>query len=185
MTKLFRQARKSESFVLPMLNGVMQSKEGVAIIDLRQDSDFGQSRLPSSTNVPIAKPGVKSPFSDPSRLSEIWTKLENLFNDPSEALKQAISGKRVLVVCYDGDSARVAASVMRAKGHSADSLRGGISGLTSFISCPTASDSDSSPLSAPSWLQLCEAQDRPSQVGGTTSPATSKLLSLHHPAVRA
>lgn len=35
--------------------------------------------------------------------------------------------KRTLVICYDGDTSRVATSVLRAKGYAADSIRGGFS----------------------------------------------------------
>lgn len=38
----------------------------------------------------------------------------------------------VLVVCYDGDSARVATSVLRARGLEADSVRGGYRALQMF-----------------------------------------------------
>lgn len=38
----------------------------------------------------------------------------------------------VLVVCYNGDSARVATSVLRAKGLEADSVRGGLHGLRAY-----------------------------------------------------
>ena len=40
-----------------------------------------------------------------------------------------LRGKRVLTMCYDGDSARVANSVLRAKGVNSDSIRGGYGAL--------------------------------------------------------
>jgi hypothetical protein len=36
-----------------------------------------------------------------------------------------LSGKDVVVICYDGDTARVATSVLRAKGITATSIKGG------------------------------------------------------------
>lgn len=185
MAKLLDRAKRTDPFDISTLSCAIRPKEDVAILDLRQAYDFDQGKLPGSTNLPVALPGTRSPFFDPPLLSQTWTTLENLFNAPSEALKQATTGKRVLVVCYDGDTARVAASVMRAKGHNTDSLRGGLSGLATLITSPSASDSESSLLSMPSWLQLSEAQDGPSQTGGTASQPSSKLLSMHHPVVRA
>jgi rhodanese-related sulfurtransferase len=45
-----------------------------------------------------------------------------------EALSK-LRGQHVLVICYHGDTARVATSVLRAKGIEADSLRGGYQAL--------------------------------------------------------
>lgn len=49
--------------------------------------------------------------------------LEQIFGD--ERLVTDLGSYHVLVVCYDGDTARVATSVLRAKGLDADSVRGG------------------------------------------------------------
>lgn len=49
--------------------------------------------------------------------------LETIFKDAR--LVSDLGSYRVLVVCYDGDTARVATSVLRAKGIDADSVRGG------------------------------------------------------------
>jgi hypothetical protein len=71
-------------------------------------------------------------------LEELWLELESLFNikdkagnrnASAEALMSIFRGKRVLTLCYDGDSARVANSVLRAKGVEAECIRGGYSAL--------------------------------------------------------
>lgn len=49
-----------------------------------------------------------------------WVELEQIFANVSD-----LGSHHVLVVCYDGDTARVATSVLRAKGINADSVRGG------------------------------------------------------------
>lgn len=49
--------------------------------------------------------------------------LEKIFTD--DVLVSDLGRHHILVVCYDGDSARVATSVLRAKGVEADSVRGG------------------------------------------------------------
>lgn len=53
--------------------------------------------------------------------------LEQIFGD--ERLVSDLGSYHVLVVCYDGDTARVATSVLRAKGLNADSVRGGYRAL--------------------------------------------------------
>lgn len=52
-----------------------------------------------------------------------WVELEQIFGD--ERLISDFGPCHILVVCYDGDTARVATSVLRAKGLDADSVRGG------------------------------------------------------------
>lgn len=89
------------------------------MIDLRQPADFQSWHLPGSANYPLVslRPHTASPFSDAGVLEAQWVELERIFHD--------VSGGHVLVVCYDGDTARVATSVLRAKGLEADSVRGG------------------------------------------------------------
>lgn len=50
-----------------------------------------------------------------------------MFSD--EMALSRLQGHHVLVICYHGDTARVATSVLRAKGIEADSLRGGYQAL--------------------------------------------------------
>lgn len=55
-----------------------------------------------------------SPFLDPVVLEAQWLELEQIFKD--ERLVSELGSYHVLIVCYDGDTARVATSVLRAKG---------------------------------------------------------------------
>lgn len=76
-------------------------------------------------NLPLSSvgPQTPSPFSDPGVLEAQWVELEKIFKD--DVLVSDLGRHHVLVVCYNGDSARVATSVLRAKGLEADSVRGG------------------------------------------------------------
>ena len=56
-----------------------------------------------------------------------WLELETMFRN--ETALARLQGHHVLVICYNGDTARVATSVLRAKGIEADSLRGGYQAL--------------------------------------------------------
>ncbi|KAI1826116.1 tryptophan synthase beta subunit-like PLP-dependent enzyme [Xylaria intraflava] len=109
----------------PSLQDMLAPKANVSIIDLRQPLDFAANHLPGSVNLPIAHAGDGSPFSDVAVMTDVWTRLENTFSNPDEDLLPLIQNKRILLLCYDGDSARVATSVLRAKGHVAESVRGG------------------------------------------------------------
>lgn len=68
-----------------------------------------------------------SPFFQPQLLSEQWRELEELFSQ--SFLQGQFIGRKVLCLCYHGDTARVATSVLRAKGFEAESIRGGHAAL--------------------------------------------------------
>ncbi|KAJ5412010.1 uncharacterized protein N7487_006369 [Penicillium crustosum] len=95
------------------------------VLDLRQPDDFSAWHLPDSMNLPLSSVGPQSPspFSDPDVLEAQWVELEKIFKD--DVLVSDLGRHHILVVCYNGDSARVATSVLRAKGLEADSVRGG------------------------------------------------------------
>jgi rhodanese-related sulfurtransferase len=107
------------------LQDILIPKADVSVIDLRQPSDFAINNLPGSWNLPIALATDVSPFSSPAVMTAVWTQLENTFSNPDEDLLRLVQNKRILLICYDGDSARVATSVLRAKGYVADSVRDG------------------------------------------------------------
>lgn len=95
------------------------------VIDLRNADDFNRWHLPGAINLPLNSigPHTASPFSDPEVLEAQWVELEQIFS--AERLVGELGAHHVLAVCYDGDTARVATSVLRAKGLEADSVRGG------------------------------------------------------------
>lgn len=128
------------------LEKALMAKPNTQILDFRRASDFDAFHLPNSVNIPLEtlKDGASrgSPFANPTEdctmLEEIWLELESLFtvkdkdgkrNPSAEALMAILRGKKVLTMCYDGDSARVANSVLRAKGVDSDSIRGGYGAL--------------------------------------------------------
>jgi rhodanese-related sulfurtransferase len=104
------------------------------LIDLRNTTDFEAGHLPGAFNCPLQSliAGGKSPFFDNQVLETQWLELESLFgskNKDSEILKELESpGRSVMLFCYDGDTARVATSVLRAKGFKACSVMGGMLG---------------------------------------------------------
>ncbi|KAL0254268.1 hypothetical protein SLS55_009742 [Diplodia seriata] len=97
-----------------------------SIIDLRHPTDFACWHLPAAVNAPQAAidRNTPSPFADAKVLAALWRELEAFFG--AEGGSAALREKRVLLVCYDGDAARVATSVLRARGVRAESVRGGV-----------------------------------------------------------
>lgn len=61
-------------------------------------------------------------------LESQWKELEATFT-PDRINAHDLVGKDVYVMCYGGDTARVATSVLRARGISASSVKGGYSAL--------------------------------------------------------
>lgn len=99
------------------------------ILDLRTAVDFDSWHLPGSVNVPLRSLSLHTakPFANPDVLEALCLEMQTLFSDDSK-LAQLVS-HHVLVICYNGDTARIATSVLRAQGVQADSLRGGYQAL--------------------------------------------------------
>lgn len=108
---------------------IVSPKPDTIIVDLRQREDFEEFSLPGSVNFPLVTTDTRHPFADPSVLATLWRKLDSTLGSENPEICSQLKGKRSLILCYDGDSARVATSVLRAKGYSADSMRGGIEAL--------------------------------------------------------
>jgi len=110
----------------------MRLQSDAMILDLRPVSDFDKWHLPGSINMPLssAKPDAPSLFFSPKLLEEQWRELESIFSSKgtpfSDILLVALKDRSVGLVCKDGDTARVATSVLRAKGLEASSISGGI-----------------------------------------------------------
>lgn len=113
-----------------LLSG-MALRPACCVLDLRTAVDFSAWHLPGSVNIPLQSldSHTPKPFSDPSVLESQWQELETLFTDARANVVSTLQGHHVLVICYNGDTARVATSVLRAKGIEADSLRGGYQAL--------------------------------------------------------
>ncbi|KAF2845033.1 cysteine synthase-like protein B [Plenodomus tracheiphilus IPT5] len=100
------------------------------LLDLRKPDDFIAGHVAGSYNLPLqsVSSSSTSPFFDAFTLEAQWKELDTTFTKERISAHE-LSGKNVYVVCYDGDTARVATSVLRAKGVTANSIKGGIQAL--------------------------------------------------------
>lgn len=133
---------------LPLAN--LTLKDNTIIIDLRIRSSYTDSSLPGALSLPLVSLSSTSasPFEDSQVLERQWKELESLFStgprhysmmdgkDTDQAWLSRLNGKIVVCVDYDGATARVASSVLRAKQIEAWSLQGGIDGIGSIIHRP-------------------------------------------------
>ena len=109
--------------------------ESFVLLDLRRGEDFQTWKFPLSINLPLEalNSDTRSPFEDSTMLEKQWLELESLFknelpgNPPMN--EKSLVGNQVLVICYDGDTSRVATSILRAKNIEAFSMRSGIRGI--------------------------------------------------------
>ncbi|CAM1502380.1 Fc.00g043640.m01.CDS01 [Cosmosporella sp. VM-42] len=136
------------------LEDLIRPKADTAIIDLRQPDDFEHFHLPGSFNLTFVRQTTSSPFSDPAILKSLWQRLEVSFKAPSQELQSLIQDKRILLLCYDGDSSRVATSILRAKGYEADSIRGGFKALSELARAPSPVTSDEGEQDDKPWLRI-------------------------------
>lgn len=116
---------------------------GNVILDLRTAESFTDHHVPGSISRPLRSlhSTTPSPFSDPMVMENQWKELESVFDLTTIGLlKQAGC---VWLVCYGGDTSRVATSVLRAKGVTANSLKGGMLALMSGAWGGTGGGTDS------------------------------------------
>jgi rhodanese-related sulfurtransferase len=100
------------------------------LIDLRKPEDFISSNIPGSYNLPLQSLNStsSSPFFDADVLERQWKEINGMLS-PNTICAYDLAGKNVGVICYNGDTARVATSVLRARGIAASSIKGGFQAL--------------------------------------------------------
>ena len=120
--------------MLAQFNDTIAHDVGTAMLDLRKPEDFITCHIPGSHNVPLqsCNASTPSPFFDAKVLEEQWKELEATFTS-DRINAHDLPGTDVYIICYNGDTARVATSVLRAKGISASSVKGGIMALRKEI----------------------------------------------------
>lgn len=88
------------------------------------------SKIAGSCNFPLesCNASMPSPFFNATVLQKQWRELDATFT--SDYISTCgLSGRNIYVICYNGDTARVATSVLRVKGISASSIKGGIAAV--------------------------------------------------------
>jgi rhodanese-related sulfurtransferase len=104
------------------------------LFDLRTESDFNKGHLPGAVNLQLLslRKDTPGPFDHSSVLEAQWKEMNAKFCSmfPQTDLIRALPF--VVVLCYQGDTARVASSILRAKNIEAYSVKGGTLGLQLF-----------------------------------------------------
>ena len=133
-----QRANKASS-INRTLESLLQLKDNVTLIDLRPILNFTAQHLPGAVNMPLNSltQNTSSPFADAHVLEAQWQELENIFK-PGETSTAALlmtylQARRVVVVCFDGDTSRVATSILRAKNIEAVSIEYGMRGVPASV----------------------------------------------------
>ena len=129
---------------------MLSKKPNRLVLDLRSPADFDSWHLPHSINVPLESLSATTPnpFVDPDTLAKQWREHEErTFNFGHQGSERAINQPEwlnilsenaqkiaVTLLCYDGDTSRIATSVLRNKGIEATSIKGGRNAIFALYS---------------------------------------------------
>ncbi|KAJ6784347.1 hypothetical protein PWT90_06166 [Aphanocladium album] len=105
---------------------------GIALLDLRHASAYDAGHIKGTISSPLGglTEPPKSLFWDTEVLYKHWSSMTSKFSDDARLLKLlANCAGPVYVICYDGEIARLATAVMRAKGYEAFSIKGGMEAI--------------------------------------------------------
>jgi rhodanese-related sulfurtransferase len=120
---------KSEHYTNGLdINTKIQTVEPDAVLfDLRSDSDFKAGHLPGAINLPLSSliKGAPSPFDDPGILEAQWKEIATEFSTKCPLMEFAKARTSVIILCYQGDTSKVATSVLRARNIEACSIKDG------------------------------------------------------------
>ncbi|KAE9973411.1 hypothetical protein EG327_009098 [Venturia inaequalis] len=104
-----------------------------SILDLRQKQDFAKEHLCGSTSSPLKQLTERTGdiYSDSNALHMHWRNLKTKFE--AESARLGAKTSPLLVLCYDGETSRLAVSVLRARGYHAFSIFGGYHSLMECV----------------------------------------------------
>jgi rhodanese-related sulfurtransferase len=141
------------------------------LIDLRKPEDFISSHIPGSYNLPLQSLNrtTPNPFFDADVLETQWREINSMLS-PNTISAYDLTGKNVGVICYHGDTARVATSVLRAKGIIASSIKGGFCALTTQL--PNLQITSRVPFQQ--WLGISGSDDQ--RLGSGLPSANAEVL---------
>ncbi|KAG8687348.1 hypothetical protein FRC11_007392, partial [Ceratobasidium sp. 423] len=108
----------------------------VIVIDLREVGSTPVIQAPNVLHFPVCSPSSLNPFTDPAALAAQWKLMDaKLGIAETGALGKDLKGKTVILVCYEGHTASVAASVLRNRQVEAYWVDGGIQAWSGSGKC--------------------------------------------------
>ena len=101
------------------------------LLDLRSSEDFELAHLDFAVNVPLSglNATTKSPFEDDEILERQWRDLREMSRREGYFCCIGPLVGPTVMLCYHGETARLACSVMRERGIETYSIKGGTFGM--------------------------------------------------------
>lgn len=115
-------------------NGV-HSPTSTALLDLRSSEDFHAAHICDAVSTPLRSltAATPSPFDDVEVLKTQWKELKDKVSEFDFFQDPRLSSGPVIVVCYHGETARLACSIMRAQGIETYSIKGGMTAVLDAV----------------------------------------------------
>ncbi|KAJ4359612.1 uncharacterized protein N0V89_000167 [Didymosphaeria variabile] len=129
------------------------SRDDSILVDLRATSDIGPLSYPKTGHtlrIPMRtlQRDQTSPFHDSQILEQQWKELADCFDrktSPYAEHLDVLQGKTAVIICYNGDTAWMATSILRANGVIAWSIKGGAHAWADQQNIPSPVDSPQRP----------------------------------------
>ncbi|KAJ7724065.1 tryptophan synthase beta subunit-like PLP-dependent enzyme [Mycena maculata] len=87
----------------------------VCVLDLRDAKDFAASHINGALNVDVGCRDLPNPYKHAPTLAQLFGLLDARLSEADPTLGPGLRGRRVLTMCYNGNVARLAMSVIRGK----------------------------------------------------------------------
>lgn len=128
----------------PLLHQLLEKPETV-LLDLRDDEtsrewtpqlaaqEQKEKQDDNKISLPLytLSPNQESPFYNARLLELQWRELDQVFSGGVDG--RMLGGKSVVSICHQGDTARIATSILRAKGVECFSIKGGAQALREYM----------------------------------------------------
>ncbi|KAF7585768.1 hypothetical protein BBP40_010141, partial [Aspergillus hancockii] len=116
-----------------ILHGSCGDEGMLVLVDLRPESAFAEGHIKTSQNLPLSET-IDDFFGDSHAVQKRWLELTDLLAREQWLLERTPETQTrfgpVLIVCAEGDTGRMAVSMLRARGRVAFSLEGGFEAIT-------------------------------------------------------
>ncbi|KAJ3839316.1 tryptophan synthase beta subunit-like PLP-dependent enzyme [Lentinula raphanica] len=111
--------------------------KNIVILDLRAGSDFEKRHFPAAISLDIGiDDKTPNPFLDTPTMVRIWTTLDQRLSHEDVLFSEKKMNENVVIVfCYDGNTSRIATSILRHRGVEAYSCTRGIGTCWELLNC--------------------------------------------------
>ncbi|KAL6722371.1 hypothetical protein ACLMJK_001478 [Lecanora helva] len=112
------------------------------IFDLRTTKDYAYSHLPGALSTPLeglddTTPSPIADFTKTDVLRQQWMGLRAKFSGQNPEIERILGGRlptsAIVILCYSGESSRIASAVLRTRGLEAFSVKGGMQALSEAL----------------------------------------------------